>query len=199
MNLADKSQAVLNLFGDLEEESKLFTSKSGLGCLTGCGACCSKPEVSASALEFLPLAFDLYKKGLAESSLELLDKEGEGASCLMYKSHSLDGKMGFCGNYSNRGMICRLFGASYRKNKYGQKDIITCKILKENKEEAFLKASISINDELPIPNATKYYMHLEEIDEALCRQVPINLAIGRALELVLRFKFYEEEEIEVLT
>jgi hypothetical protein len=66
MNLLEKSQAVETLFGELEAQSKQFHVEAGMGCISGCGFCCSNPEVPASALEFLPLAFDLYDKGQAE-------------------------------------------------------------------------------------------------------------------------------------
>ncbi len=66
MNLFEKAQAVEGLFVELEEQSKQFHEEAGMGCISGCGFCCANPEVPASALEFLPLAFDLYEKGLAE-------------------------------------------------------------------------------------------------------------------------------------
>jgi len=47
---------------------------------------------------------------------------------------------------------------------------------------------------MEIPIATGYYTRLKDIDESLCHQHPINRAITLALELVLRYKFYEEAE-----
>ncbi|MDR7131572.1 Fe-S-cluster containining protein [Algoriphagus sp. 4150] len=197
MNLAEKSQATLNVFGELESETKQFASESGLGCVAGCGFCCANPKVPASPLEFLPLAFDLYDKGLAESTLTLVESKDEGASCVMYRAQSEDGKKGFCGSHAKRGMICRLFAASARRTKYGKKDLIICKILKEEKPEEFLLASERINDDMEIPLATAFYSRLDEIDQSLCQQFTINEAIAFALELVLRYKFYEEQEADV--
>lgn len=194
MNLIEKSQAVSKLFDQLGEEAKQYVAESGLGCVSGCGACCANPEVSASPLEFLPLAFDFYNKGLSDTILSFLDAEEESKSCIVYRAHSSDGKNGYCTNYANRGLICRLFAASARRNKYGAKDLIICKILKTEKAEEFVKASERINIDLEIPMASKFYQMIEEIDDSLSKHYPINTAIRLALELVLRFKFYQEEE-----
>ncbi|MDF2156633.1 YkgJ family cysteine cluster protein [Algoriphagus sp. CAU 1675] len=195
MNLAKKSQAVLDLFGTLESEAKKYVSEGGLSCINGCGFCCSNPKISASPLEFLPLAFDLYEKGLAEASIRILEANPEPSNCILYRPQSEDGKKGFCSNYRNRGMICRVFGTSARRNKFGRKELITCKVLKEEKSGEFMVASERINEGLDIPMAVSYYTQLREIDESLCDEYVINEAIRRALELVLRFKFYEEGEM----
>jgi len=198
MNLAEKSQAALDVFGELESETKQFVAESGLSCLSGCGFCCANPKVPASPLEFLPLAFDLYDKGLAESTLAFLESKNEGDSCVMYRSQSEDGTKGFCGNHAKRGMICRLFAASARRTKYGKKDLIICKVLKGEKAEEFANTSERINKDMDIPLATAFYSRLEEIDQSLCQQFTINEAIAFALELVLRYKFYEEQEMDVI-
>jgi uncharacterized protein len=193
MNLAEKSQAVLDLFGELDSEVNQFTSEAGLSCIAGCGFCCANPQVPATPQEFLPLAFDLHSKGLAESTLLELESHTESGNCIVYRPQSEDGSKGFCGNYSKRGMICRLFGASARRDRLGEKALIICKILKEEKAEAFQEATRRINDDMEIPVATGYYTRLKDIDESLCHQHPINRAIALALELVLRYEFYENE------
>ncbi|OOG78902.1 YkgJ family cysteine cluster protein [Algoriphagus sp. A40] len=194
MNLFEKSEAVKEVFQELEAESRQFHSEAGMGCISGCGFCCANPEVPASPLEFLPLAFDLYNKGIAEEIANQLSIEDEPGNCIVYRSSKEDVTKGFCGNYANRGLICRLFGASARKTKYGQKDLITCKILKAQKSEAFAAATLRINSDMEIPMATAYYTRLKDVDESLTNQYPVNQAILMALELVLRFKFYEEAE-----
>lgn len=194
MNLFEKSEAVKEVFRELEEESRQFHAEAGMGCISGCGFCCANPEVPASPLEFLPLAFDLYEKGIAEEVANQLSLEDHLGNCIVYRSQKEDVTKGFCGNYLNRGLICRLFGASARKTKYGQKDLITCKILKEQKSEAFSKAISRINLDMEIPMATAYYTRLKDVDESLTHQYPVNQAILMALELILRFKFYEGAE-----
>ena len=195
MNLAEKSQAVLDLFGELDSEVKQFATEAGLGCVSGCGLCCANPQVPATPQEFLPFAFDLYEKGLAESTLTALESHTEDGNCIVYRSQSEDATKGYCGNYSKRGMICRLFGASARRDRLGKKELIICKILKEEKAEEYKEATQRINEDMEIPIATGYYTRLKDIDESLCHQHPINRAIALALELVLRYKFYDEAEV----
>lgn len=138
MNLFEKSQAVRKLFQKLEEESRQFHAESGMGCISGCGFCCVNPDVPASPLEFLPLAFDLYEKGIAEEIANQLALQDQLGNCVVYRPQKDDPTKGFCGNYANRGLICRLFGASARRTKYGQKELITCKILKKKKRRRHL-------------------------------------------------------------
>ncbi|WP_111669169.1 YkgJ family cysteine cluster protein [Algoriphagus litoralis] len=194
MNLLEKSQAVRKLFLELDEESKQFHAESGMSCISGCGFCCANPDVPAYPLEFLPLAFDLYEKGIAEDIANQLSLQDQLGNCIVYRSQKTDPTKGFCGNYANRGLICRLFGSSARKTKYGQKDLITCKILKTEKKEAYELTVTRINSDLEIPMATAYYTQLADIDESLANQYPVNQAILMVLELVLRFKFYESAE-----
>jgi Fe-S-cluster containining protein len=195
MNLFEKSKAVEEIFQELEQESKQFHAEAGMGCLSGCGFCCANPEVPASPLEFLPLAFDLYEKGLADEIANQLVSQEDPGICVVYRSNPADVTKGFCGNYAKRGLICRLFGASARKNnKTGLKELITCKILKAEKKGAFEHTSEQINSDMGIPLAPAYYTRIKDIDEALTNQYPVNQAILMALELVLRYKFYQEAE-----
>lgn len=194
MNLAEKSQSVVELFNELEEEARKYQKEGGLGCISGCGFCCANPNVPASALEFLPLAFELYANGIAEEVANQLALQEKPGNCILYKTQSEDGKMGYCSSYKNRGLICRLFGSSARKNnKTGKKELIVCKILKEQKNEIYQQVTEGINSDLDVPMASAYYTRMNDIDENLTQQYPVNQAILTALEVVLRYKFYEEE------
>lgn len=195
MNLQEKSQEVRRVFDDLDIEIRAFIGASNLSCIPGCGFCCSNPKVSASVLEFLPLAFDLYEKGKAEKALELLEQKGEQDFCILYKSMSHDNALGFCSDYNNRGMICRLFGSASRKNKEGKKEIITCKKIKEGKKDWYEKASKAVNEDMTVPSSSGAYSQLYNIDFQLtAEQMPINQAIKKAIEAVLTFKYYSENQ-----
>lgn len=195
MDLQQKSQEVRKVFEELDAEIKKFIDTSQIGCLAGCGFCCSNPKVNASVLEFLPLAFDLYEKGKAEKAMELLESKNGQDYCIIYKTSSADASMGFCSDYSNRGMICRLFGSSARKTREDKKEIITCKKIKEAKSELFQSANLAINQGLDVPLSSEAYSRLYNIDFQLTNdQMPINKAIQCALEAVLRFKYYEGSE-----
>lgn len=195
MNLEEKSLEVREIFKELDQDIQAFMQVSNLGCLPGCGFCCSNPKVSASVTEFLPLAFDLYEKGKAEKALEVLEKTTEQDFCIIYKSFSEDGEKGMCSDYANRGMICRLFGSSARKNKSGEKEIITCKKIKTAKKAEYDAATTSLQSGLDIPGSSDYYTRLYNLDFNLTsEQYPINQAIKRALEAVLTYKYYEQNQ-----
>jgi len=195
MNLLEKSQEVRKVFDDLDIEIRAFIGASNLSCIPGCGFCCSNPKVSASVLEFLPLAFELYEKGKAEKAMELLEQKGEQDYCILYKSMSYDNGLGFCSDYNNRGMICRLFGSASRKNKEGKKEIITCKKIKEGKKDWYEKASKAVNEDMTVPSSSGAYTQLYNIDFQLtAEQMPINQAIKKAIEAVLTFKYYSENQ-----
>lgn len=195
MNLREKSQEVRVLFEELDGEIKAFIGASQLGCISGCGKCCANPKISASPLEFLPLAFDLYEKGKADVAMEILENTGEEDFCIVYKSFSEDGASGFCSDYQNRGLICRLFGSSSRVNKVGKKEIITCKKIKTEKEEFYNKAAASVNEDLPVPSSAGTYRKLSNIDSNMAEDhMPINRAIKVALEKVLTYTYYTENQ-----
>ncbi|NVK49111.1 MAG: YkgJ family cysteine cluster protein [Cyclobacteriaceae bacterium] len=194
MKLSEKSQAVLELFQDLEVESRAFAETADLGCVVGCGKCCANPSIPASPLEFLPLAFELYQNGAIEASIRLLDSLGENGFCLLYRPTNEDGSKGFCGNHTSRGLICRLFASAARRNKHGVKELIICKVLKENKTDQYLRATQAIQEGMEIPLASSYYSRLQDIDTHMSQTFPINQAIRIAIEMVLQYKFYEESE-----
>ncbi|TFV95891.1 YkgJ family cysteine cluster protein [Algoriphagus kandeliae] len=194
MKLSEKSQAVLELFQDLEIESRAFAERADLGCVVGCGKCCANPSIPASPLEFLPLAFELYENGAVEASIRLLDSLGENGFCLLYRPTNEDGSKGFCGNHSSRGLICRLFASAARRNKHGLKELIICKVLKEQKSDQYHRAIQAVQEDLEIPLAASYYGRLSDIDAHLSQTYPINQAIRMAIEMVLQYKFYEESE-----
>ncbi len=194
MNLLEKSLQVRQVFDELQLETDRFISQSKVSCIQGCGLCCTNPKVSASITEFLPLAFDLYYKGKAEQFLSLLDSASEDNYCIILKKMSVDADAGQCSDYHNRGLICRLFASSARKNKSGEKELLICKKIKEHKKEAYEAAAKAINEDLDVPLSSAYYTRLYNIDFNLTQeQLPINIAIRKAIEEVLRHFWYMDE------
>src|SRR5690606_16689828 len=127
------------------------SSQSKISCFKGCGHCCTNPKVSASVLEFLPLAFELYLSGKAEETLDILSSSAGDSYCILLKKMSIDAEAGFCTDYENRGLICRLFASSARRNKNGEKELLLCKKIKDGKKEEFDNASKAINEGMDVP------------------------------------------------
>lgn len=188
MTLTEKISAVEDLFRELDSEIASFQSWSTLHCKFGCGRCCFHPEIEATVLEFLPFALFLHQNNLAESWLERI-RTSDSSIC-----HILDATRegaGLCSQYAHRGLICRLFGYSARTNKYGQKELLTCQIIKSEQSAAYEHAEADVSSGSAVPVMSEYYMKLRNIDPALTKdQLPINEAITQAIEEVMHYYAY---------
>ncbi len=191
MSVERRVQLVEQLFYHLEQEGKQFQKESGLACVSGCGKCCSYPDIEASPLEFLPWAFHLFLNGEAEEMLEQLNNNNS-STCFIYKPLSLLGK-GRCSDYKYRGLICRLFGYGANTDKYGKLRLATCSIIKEGQPENYKTTQEAIEKGLYVPVFTDYYMQLNQIDFRLGNvMLPINKALAMALEEVLQYYAYRD-------
>ncbi|MBL7841566.1 MAG: YkgJ family cysteine cluster protein [Cyclobacteriaceae bacterium] len=192
MDLRDKVRATEEVFEKLDAEIASFQSWSGLHCKFGCGKCCFKADIEATILEFLPFAHHLYENNLA---FEWLDKIKSGNSSICYILNPTQAGAGLCTEYRHRGLICRLFGYSARTNKYAEKELVTCQIIKSEQTANYQVAAEKVSagtGEIPMMN--QYYMQLHGIDMDLTRDFyPINEAVKRAIETVLAWYAYREQ------
>ncbi|MDO6739118.1 YkgJ family cysteine cluster protein [Wenyingzhuangia sp. 2_MG-2023] len=189
MSIEQRVQLVEHLFHQLELESAQFQKASGMSCVSGCGKCCSHPNIEASPLEFLPWAFHLFLNGEAEKTLQIL-KQTQTTNCIVYKSLSVIDQ-GRCSAYQYRGLICRLFGFAANTDKYGSLRLATCKIIKEGQADKYNSTSQAIAKGLYVPVFTEYYMQLNQIDFNLGNKLlSINKALKMALEEVLQYYTY---------
>lgn len=191
MSIEHKVHLVEELFDRLENEITDFKSETNLHCNNGCGPCCSKPDIDASPLEFLPWAFYLFLNGRAEITLDELNSK-TNTFCHLYQSLSIvDNIKGRCTNYKYRGLICRLFGYAASRDKYGKLRLNTCKIIKESQQESYNNTQEAISKGLYVPIFTDYYMRLSTIDYRLAIiLLPINEALKMAIEEVLHYYAY---------
>jgi Fe-S-cluster containining protein len=188
VNLPEKVQATEEVFKKLDEEISSFQSWSGLHCKFGCGKCCFKPDIEATILEFLPFAYYLHLEGKAYDWLEKL-KTTDSSICLIL--NPTQSGAGLCTEYQHRGLICRLFGYSARTNKYAERELVTCQIIKTEQTENYEKAVDKIAKGNDVPMMNQYYMQLHAIDSDLTRDFyPINIAIRKAIETVLHYYAY---------
>lgn len=189
MTLDQKVRLVESLFDQLEQETQQFQDKSGLGCVSGCGKCCSYPNIDASPLEFLPWAFQLFLSGKAEDVLEAL-QSNRNQTCFLLTPVSILSK-GHCSSYKHRGLICRLFGYAASRDKYGNLRLATCKIIKEEQADNYRTTSEAISKGMYVPIFTDYYMQLNQIDYQMGSKImPINRTLKIALEEVLQYYTY---------
>lgn len=189
MTIELKVKLVENLFHQLEKESSNFQQASGINCVSGCGKCCTYPNIEASPLEFLPWAFHMFISGKAEEMLTMLNGT-HTLPCFLFTPVSLVDK-GHCASYKYRGLICRLFGFAASRDKYGSLRLATCKIIKEGQADNFRTTAEAITKGMYVPIFTDYYMQLNQIDFQMGNKIlPVNKALKMALEEVLHYYAY---------
>jgi uncharacterized protein len=195
MSLEEKSNAVEEIFLDLDKEIKQFQNWSSLGCQLGCGKCCFKPDIEATPLEFLPFAIHLNKIGKGEEWLSKIEHLDDPKICVIL--NPTQSGVGLCSEYMYRGLICRLFGFSARTNKYEKKELVTCSIIKEKQPMEYGRAVSKINEGAQIPVMSEYYLKMHYVDPVLANDfMPINAAIKKAIQLVLQNAYYKNEEVK---
>jgi len=192
MSLIKKVRAVENIYQSLEKEIARFQQNSNFKCIENCHACCTKKDIEANPLEFLPLAYHLYKNQQAYTFLESLEQRSEDPVCALFNPFHTQGA---CSLYQYRGLICRLFGFSAAIDKNEKKNLITCKLLKTQKISEYKNAQLLINKGFPVPHTSKYYMKLYAIDLKLSSQYyPVNKAIEHAIETVLFYFSFRDKK-----
>jgi len=188
MTMSAKVRSVERLFKSLDKRIHQFQSTTRLQCAPGCGKCCQKPDIEASVLEFLPFAYHFYHENDFATVMKFVEAP-ESRICKLFKPLVIESEKGFCGNYNNRGLICRLFGYSALRDKSGKPTMFTCSIIKSSPEYPETLAKLS--DGLKIPFTADYYKRLSQIDYGLANELlPVNAAIRRAIQQVVQYYTY---------
>ena len=189
---------ILVLYEDIDRQTLNFAKETGLCCKPGCGACCENPEIETTVAEVMPLAAHLWSQGLAEKKLESIRSNPSKSVCAFYEpvrpaksglnkrpGDPLTPGKGRCGAYLYRPGICRLFGFAARRDKHGQRVLVTCRIIKDTQPQNSSNAQKKLHEGLDAPLLSAHAFAVSNIDpvhgEKLC---PINQAIRRALEKV---------------
>jgi Fe-S-cluster containining protein len=195
MKLSTKVRQVEQMFDRLDHQIDQFRKKSGLKCISGCGACCQKPDIEATILEFLPLAHHFYKQGKLEELFHQVEQDPQNPLCILFKPFITGMDQGFCSAYAQRGLICRLFGFSASKDKNGKPVLATCRKIKENFRETYEKVVADIKSGLEVPIISNSYYTLSGIDFTLSQKFyPINQAIRFAAEVIYIHYFYRNKK-----
>lgn len=181
---------VEEVFRELDQHIAQTSLITGMQCPPFCSSCCRKTDIEASVLEFIPFAASLYQTNKVDEFLTHLDQCDENSFCALFSSEAWkEGKWG-CQSYQKRGLICRLFGFSYRLNRKELPELVTCKILKgKHPEEIRQLQKFGTDHPQDIPLFRNYSMKLYAIEPDLAlKLLPINQAIRLAIEK-LYFQF----------
>ena len=191
MTLYHKVRAVEKVLGQLHVEIQKFQEQSKLSCLAQCGKCCLKPDIEASALEFLPLAYHLQKEGYLDEYYEKVLTHQNDSVCVLFNPFLGKEDKGNCSRYAYRGLICRAFGFSANYDKHGIPRLVTCQTIKTAQPNEASQANENIKNGMDVPIIRNYYQRLFSIDFVLAGKVlPINQAIIEAIETVLGYYSY---------
>ncbi|KJF42521.1 hypothetical protein [Draconibacterium sediminis] len=196
MNIVRKVRAVEKLFKTLEKDILKLQEKTGLHCVDNCIKCCTTSNITASALEFYPLAYYLHKHNLADSVLVNIDQINDPKICPVLNYMSTENRRAGCMFYEQRGLICRLFSYNYRTDKHGTRLIAACKTINEEQTVLVANANRILLTKPLGPKATAYYQRLQFIDfKEAQKQYPIGEAIRIAVESVVTYFHYSGKKV----
>lgn len=187
--LPQKVQAVMRVYSALDQQIDKLQNSTGMHCPKGCGQCCKKPDIEAAPIEFLPLALAWLDEGTLWEHHEALQKK-EDSLCYVFRPQ-ITSFGGLCNAYRHRGLICRLFGYSARLDKDGNKELVTCKKIKEEQPDAITNTAHHLK---AIPVMTHYYSRMASIDLQLNDRMPINQAMIKAIETVGAYYAYRKRK-----
>jgi len=187
MGTLDLRRAIFERYRTLDSAVRTFRIRSGLRCPKKCGVCCESPQVEASALECLPLAWEIFHRGEEEhiaSAIEARQRE-EALQCVLFAGDSDSPKCGKCSYYRFRPLVCRLFGYTSRRNKSGWLELCVCRVMREETPAKALSWRDQDISPIDPPVYQDWFLQIAGLDPATgFRLLPINAAIQAALDHV---------------
>lgn len=188
MSIRDFELKLQTLYKEMGETFSSYQSSTGLACLSGCGRCCTNPDVEASTLEMIPFALHIFDSGKMDEWLIKTESKAHVA-CLIYEGNS-EGQ-GQCTSYQHRPSICRMFGVAGYYGKDHQATLSVCKFIKEKYPTETQKVKDLANlDNTPM--LSYWNSKMSDLDPQLTQErMPINQAIHSALEKVSLYAQYQ--------
>ncbi|MEZ5978067.1 MAG: YkgJ family cysteine cluster protein, partial [Planctomycetota bacterium] len=119
------------IFERADRAASELSTRVGLGCPPGCGACCNSPDVETTVAEMRPLARRIVEEGRTEEVVARIDRATEAGErrCVSYVADPFDPRIGRCGVYADRPLVCRLFGFAASRDKHGRDVFRSCGVL----------------------------------------------------------------------
>ncbi len=193
MSIEEKVKAVKKIYRLLDADVQRFKNVSGLKCLRFCSHCCEKSDITATVLEFLPLAYSLYKDNKCDEFLLRLDdmQAADNNNCILLTFPGNREHAGRCLAYKMRPLVCRLFGFSAVLDKNSLPQLATCREIKQKYNENYLKTVHLLEKTertvpIDVPIMKNYCMMLYGIDLSLAQKYyPLDTALRMAIETVL--------------
>lgn len=191
MNIHQKVRAVEKLFKMLEKDVQKLQKETGIHCIENCIHCCTTPRIQSTSLEFFPLAYHMLKTGQAESLMNTIEQINNSSICPLLNHLSIEGRRPGCGQYEQRGLICRLFSYNHATDKYGRRRISACKPIRLAQPQELDRTNQILQTKPLGPKASAYYSRLQFIDFNEAQKLyPIGEAIKIALETIITYFHY---------
>nr|WP_321411337.1 YkgJ family cysteine cluster protein [uncultured Carboxylicivirga sp.] len=193
MTIVRKVRAVERLFKTLEKDVQKLKEHTGISCADNCIKCCTTSNIVATAVEFYPLAYYLVQNNLYNEILTRIDQVNNSTICPLLDPFSINGSRIGCMFYEQRGLICRIFGYTYRIDKYDRRVLATCKTIQTEHQKEVARANELLCAKPLGPKATDYYQRLQFVDYHKAQKMyPIGEAIKIAIETIVTHFHYKK-------
>lgn len=191
--MRERVEFVRALLEQADAQTAALRARTALACPPRCGACCLSPEVETSVAELLPMALELVRSGRAAALLETLapDAPSPPERCALYAPDPDEPRRGRCQAYAERPLVCRLFGFTARRDRLGRPRLAACATMRAALPGDVAAAERALEAGLPagVGGDLSQLLALELPGEG-SEQLPINVALRRALERVLLAERY---------
>ncbi|MCU0286329.1 MAG: YkgJ family cysteine cluster protein [Acidobacteria bacterium] len=188
MLIEQKIKEIKKIYRIIDADVLRFKKFTGLKCLRYCSHCCENPYVTATVLEFLPLAYELYQQNHCEEYLEKIKQAetGDMEDCFLLHYPPNRENSGRCLTYKYRPLVCRLFGFSVVLDKNNLRQLVTCSGIKQKYHENYEQTVHSLETIPEAPVMKNYYMMLYGIDTGLAQKYySLYTALEMAIETVM--------------
>jgi Fe-S-cluster containining protein len=153
-------------------------------CLHDCGYCCEQSLLDIHPIEIFPLVFALYLKKQLPFYLDHFNNDPANHQCLFYRVEKPG--HGYCTQYQWRPLTCRVFGFATRRDKYGQDELVCCKLIKETTPNDFAAAAKLVAAGNHIVRMSDYSYQISLLATHLVtKRMPINQAFAFAAHRIL--------------
>ena len=176
----------LALYAEADRKNAAVIAGTGLGCPTGCGACCVRTPPHVSVSDVAQIAEAAVASGEAEALLARTQALGAGP-CALFAPGRLPGG---CTVYELRPVICRLFAFAAVRDKHGRPEIAICREHAAADPAVVTRAVAYLAAGGEVALFSDLQADAHDPDDGDARLVPINLALTAALERALLRAYY---------
>jgi Fe-S-cluster containining protein len=178
---------IYEIYKEIDKTIENFQSATGMRCLDGCAICFREQWVEATVPEVLPLAMEIYLRNQEDDIMKAIaekEEEKDSVCVIMIKDSPLSLK-GSCGLYDVRPFLCRMFGFTARRNKYGELELSPCRIIRDSNPVGLRRAEIGFYEGLNVPVYQDLFMRIASINPSIgFHRLPINQALREAITYI---------------